>query len=127
MIKDLLKYSAIFGLLYGGHYFLSIYLPEKGLGELRDASQIFLFVLFVKSHVLTKFLSKKFDVLAGQVSLGFSVVKLIFAGSYIMICKKIGGYELSKAFILLFMGSYFVYQTLDVLVMMKYLKEKEAL
>lgn len=105
---------------------MSVYLPDKGLGELRDLSQIFLFLLFVKSHILTKFLSKKFDVLAGQVSLGFSVVKLIFAGSYMMICKKIGGYDLSKAFILLFMGSYFVYQTLDVLVMMRFLKEKEA-
>ena len=127
MIKDIVKFMILGGLLYGGHYFLSIYLPEKDLGELRDVSQIFLFILFIKSHVLTKFLSIKYNLLTGKVSLGFSIVKLIFAASFIIISKKIGDYEISKAFILLFMGSYFAYQTLDVLIMIRCLKEKEVI
>lgn len=126
MIKDILKYTLLFGLLYGGHYFLSINFPEKGLIELRDVAQVFLFLLFIKSHVLTKALSSKFDVLPGQVSLGFSVVKLVFAGSFILICKRLGGFEVSKAFILVFMSSYFIYQGLDVLILLKNLKGKET-
>lgn len=115
----------LFGLLYGGHYFFAIYFPENGLSELRDAAQVFLFLLFLKSHLLSKFFGKKFEILPGQISLGFSVVKLIFAGSFIMVCKKLLGYNLSNSFILLFMGSYFLYQGLDVIILLKDLNKKE--
>jgi len=125
MIKDLLKYFILGGLLYGGHYFLSQNLPYQGLSTYRDISQFILFGIFVKSHVLTILLSRKFKILPGQVFLGFSVLKLILAGVMILLFKKLGDYPIGKSFTLVFMVSYFAYLAVDVWVMLDLLKKDE--
>ncbi len=125
MIKDLLRYFILGGLLYGGHYFLSQNLPYKGLSTYRDLSHSILFTIFLVSHVLTIFLSRKFKILPGQVFLGFSVLKLILAGVMILLFKKVGDYPIGKSFTLAFMASYFAYLTIDVWVMLDLLKKDE--
>lgn len=126
MIKDITKYILIGGLLYGGHYFLATVFPDRGLTKYRDLSQVVLFLLFVKSHLFGFFLSKKFDVLPGQIFLGFSVFKLIVAGLFMMFLKMANDAPVSKSFTLVFMVAYFSYLIVDVVLMMKAVKEKEA-
>lgn len=123
MIKDLIKYIVLSGLLFGGHYFLSEMLPGKGLGNYREEVHLMLFTLFIVSHVLSKIISKKSSVLPGQIFLGFSVVKLISAGLFIFIIKQLSEVDISKAYILVFMASYFIYLGLDVLLMLKALNK----
>jgi hypothetical protein len=121
--KDILNYIVVGGLLYGGHYFLSLKFIERGLVQNRDVSQIVLLFLFLISHCLTILLSKRFKVLLGQVFLGFSVFKLVFAGMFIFTIKKLSEDPMSKTFILVFMGCYFVYLTLDVFLVLRNVKQ----
>ena len=124
MIKDIVKYLILGGLLYGGHYFLSEMYPQRGLLSYKDVSQFILLLLFILSHILTVLISKKYNnVLLGQVFLGFSVFKLVSAGILIFVIKKISEDPISKSFILVFMGSYFLYLTLDVFTMLRNVKK----
>lgn len=123
MIKDLIKYIVLSGLLFGGHYFLSEMLPGKGFSNYREEAHLMLFTLFIASHILSKIISKKSSVLPGQIFLGFSVVKLISAGLFIFIIKQLSEVDISKAYILVFMASYFTFLGLDVLLMLKALNK----
>lgn len=123
MIKDVFKYILVSGLLYGGHYFLSLIYPERGLVQNREVSHLVLLFLFLISHVFTIFLSRKFKVLMGQVFLGFSVFKLVFSGTFIFVFKKISEEPMSKTFIIVFMGSYFCYLILDVISVLRNVKQ----
>ena len=124
MIKDIVKYLILGGLLYGGHYILSEMYPQRGLLSYKDVSQFILLLLFILSHILTVLISKKYNnVLLGQVFLGFSVFKLVSAAILIFVIKKISDDPISKSFILVFMGSYFFYLTLDVFTMLRNVKK----
>ena len=126
MIKDISKYLIAFGLLYGGHYFLSVLYPELNLLKYRDVTQLFLVVLALVSHFSNSLLSSKFKVLPGQVFLVFSVLKFILAGLYIFFLKKLLEFELSKAYILIFMAAYFCYLSIDVIILTKSINKKEG-
>ena len=119
MIRDIIKYTILGGLLYGGHYFLNALYPERALGENMNKSHVLLFLLFVKSHFIGDLLHKKFDILIGQVFMGFSVFKMILLGLYIFFLKKTGINPISNSFILTFMGSYFIYLSMDVYLTLK--------
>lgn len=107
------------GLLFGGHSFLAEMFPDKGLEAYLLLSQTFLILLFIKGHLLTVFLSKKLNLLIGQVFLGFSVAKFIFAGLLIFLLKKTGAEPISKGFIIVYMFSYFSYLIVEVLLVVK--------
>lgn len=119
MIRDFIRYTILGGLLYGGHYFLNIVYPERALGENMMKSHILLFLLFVQSHFIGDLLHKKFDILIGQVFMGFSVFKMILLGLYIFFLKKTGLNPISNSFILTFMASYFIYLSMDVYLTLK--------
>ena len=59
----------------------------------------------------------------GQVFLGFSVFKLVFAGLFIFTIKKLSEDSMSKTFIIVFMCSYFVYLILDVSLVLRNVKQ----
>lgn len=123
MIKDIVKYLILGGLLYGGHYILSEIYPQRGLHTYKDVSQFILLLLFLLSHILTVLFSKMYNVLIGQVFLGFTVFKLVSAGIFILIIKKMSEDPISISFILVFMVSYFFYLTLDVFTMLRNVKK----
>lgn len=122
MIKNLLKYILVGGLLYGGHYFFSETFLNKGLSNKRESAHLMLFLLFTISHLLTEFLGRRFSLIPGQVFLIFSVVKLISAGLFMFVIKQISGLDISKSFTLAFMFSYFIYLILDISIVLKFLK-----
>lgn len=115
------------GLLLVGHSFFAEQFPEKGLEEYLVISQVFLFLLFLKGHLLTIFLSKKFDIYLGQVFLGFSVSKFILAGLFILYLKRMGDLPLSKSYVLIFMFSYFTYLITEVFILLDKLKKADEL
>lgn len=119
MIKNILPFVLASIVLGGTHYSLAVLLPQYNLHDYFIKTQVILFLLFTKSHLLGLFLSTKFKVLPGQIFLGFSVFKLLFAGSYILILKRFGTYDVSKPFILIFMACYFAYLSIDVWLMIK--------
>lgn len=119
MTKALSIYMILGGLLFGGHSFLAEMFPDKGLEPYLLLSQTFLILLFIKGHLLTVFLSKKLNLLIGQVFLGFSVAKFIFAGLLIFLLKKTGAEPISKGFIIVYMFSYFSYLIVEVLLVVK--------
>lgn len=124
MIRALSIYMILGGLLFGGHSFLAETFPENGLESYLLMAQTFLILLFIKGHLLTLFLSKKLNLLVGQVFLGFSVAKFIFAGMFILLLKKIGSEPISKSFILVYMFSYFTYLMVEVILVVKLAQEK---
>lgn len=126
MIKSISNYIIVFGLLLVGHSFLHELFPEKGLGPLLYSSQIFLFLLFVKSHLLSLLIVKKTDTVPGMVFLGFSVVKFIFGGLFFVVIKLTTEIELNKAFVAIFILSYFTYLTMDVLTMIRKIEKTEV-
>lgn len=125
MIKDIIKFTLLGGLFLGGHYFLGLDNPQFGSTKLIVITQLLLLALFLKSYILTVVLSEKFKILKGQLFLGFSVVKFIFAGLFIFFLKK-KGIPVEKPFILMFMLSYFSYLALDVISLIKILKKEES-
>lgn len=114
MTRALSIYMILGGLLFGGHSFLAESYPENGLADYLILAQTFLILLFIKSHLLTVFLSKKLNLLVGQVFLGFSVAKFIFAGMFIFLLKKTGEEPISKSFVAVYMFSYFTYLLVEV-------------
>tara|TARA_B110000211_G_C14013655_1_gene524374 strand:- start:541 stop:918 length:378 start_codon:yes stop_codon:yes gene_type:complete len=124
MRKDISLYMILGGLLLVGHSFFAETFPERGLERFLIETQVFLFVLFLKGHLLTIFLSKKFNVYLGQVFLGFSVSKFVFAGLFILFIQELGGPPISKSFILVFVFSYFTYLTAEVILLVKKLNKE---
>lgn len=122
MVKQTFPFVFIALLLTAMHYLLAKALPQLHLYDYFAKTHLILFLLFTKSHLLGIFLSKKFKVLPGQIFLGFSVFKLLFAGSYILILKRFGDYTVSKPFILVFMACYFIYLAVDVWLMVRQAK-----
>lgn len=118
MITDIIRYIVLSGLLYGGHYFLSYKYPDRGLVENREVVHVFMLVLFLTCHLLVRLISKRFNILLGQVFLGFSVVKLILSGVFMFVLMKVSEEVLSKTFIIITMTSYFSYLLLDVITML---------
>jgi hypothetical protein len=113
------------GLLLVGHSFFADNFPGRELHHYVIQVQVFLFLLFLKGHILTEILSKKFGIYIGQVFLGFSVTKLIFAGLFILYIKRFEVFPVSKSYILLFMFSYFTYLLTEVVMLVGKLN-KEA-
>ena len=112
------------GLLLVGHSFFAETFPERGLERFLIASQLFLFILFLNGHVLTVFLSNKFDIYLGQVFLGFSISKFVLSGLFILYIQSLGGAPISKSFILIFIFSYFTYLTTEVILLIKKLNKE---
>ena len=124
MRKDISLHIILGGLLLVGHSFFSEIFPEKGLERFLMEAQVFLFLLFLKGHLLTLFLSKKFNIYLGQLFLGFSVYKFIFSGLFILIIQRLEGPPISKSFILIFMFSYFTYLVAEVILLVKKLNQE---
>lgn len=127
MKKAISIYMILGGLLLVGHSFFAEQFPDKGLGYYLLPSQIFLFVLFLKGHLFTVFLSKKFNLYLGQVFLGFSVSKFILAGLFMLYIKRFEDIPPSKSFVLFFMFSYFTYLLAEVLLVVKELNKNDNL
>lgn len=124
MRKDISLYVIIGGLLLAGHSFFAEKFPETGVNHFLIESQVFLFLLFLKVHLLTLFLSKKFNIYLGQLFLGFSVYKFIISGLFILLLQYIELYPISKSFVLTFMLSYFTYLVAEVVLLVNKLNEQ---
>lgn len=125
MIKELLKFIVLSGLLFGGHYFFSLEYPQLGHSSLVILTQTILSLLFIQSHILTIVLSKKFKIMVGMLFLIFSVVKFISGGLFVFYLKKTEMYEINNGFIIAFMMSYFAFLTLDVHVLVKRVAQED--
>jgi hypothetical protein len=124
MQKDISIYMIIGGLLLVGHSFFAEIFPDRQLESYLVEGQVFLFLLFLKGHILTAFLSKKFDIYLGQVFLGFSVTKFVFAGLFFLYIQELGSIPLSKSFVLVFVFSYFTYLITEVILLVSVLNKE---
>ena len=124
MRKEISLYIIIGGLLLVGHSFFAEKFPERGIEHFLIETQVFLFLLFLKVHLLTLFLSKKFNIYLGQLFLGFSVYKFIISGLFLLLLQYIELYPISKSFVLIFMVSYFTYLVTEVVLLINKLNEQ---
>lgn len=113
MIKDLAIFFIVIALLVLGAYALEQML-DKNLVESYPFLFGFLFFIYAKTHVLTLFLSKKFDLYIGQVYLGFTVYKFIFTSFYFLFLKHTTTIY-TKSFIIIFFASYFTLMIVEYL------------
>jgi hypothetical protein len=106
MIKDLSVFFIVIALLILGFYALELML-DKNLVESYPFLFGFLFFIYTKTHVLTIFLSKRLNVLVGQLYLIFTVYKFIFTSFFFLFLKHKTQFY-TKSYIAVFIFCYFV-------------------